>query len=206
MAAPYNFLQFLRFSYSGREIGIDKFKPYTSANEKASLDFSLRGGQLSTIRETGAKFVANITSGEQIGVLADKASIRNPFTGSQNFVPKDENKKSLLITGSIDSALNDRTFISNPITSGTFDAANIDNNYFSASLAASFIAEQKEICPISVGVNNFTFKSNRHDVDDMDFVFFTGYYSEGHFSINVPIFAQDSSEIDFIFFTGSFQG
>ena len=205
MGVPYNQLQRLRFNLSGREIGIDKYKPFTAANEKNDYSIILRGSLFQSVIESG-KFSISILSGQQSSAIKEEGSIKTNFSGAFSFSPSDQSTNNIVISGKVDSALRDLNNFNSVLKSGSFNSCDGDIASSTLHYSASFSGEFREIGKYAVGNFEGNFKSQKHDTSEMDFIFFSGSYYEGHFSMNIPIDVSDKQDIDFIFFTGTYQG
>lgn len=204
MPAPYNQLQRLRYNYSGREIGIEKYKPFTAANEKASYDVAIHGSLFKSVLESG-RFSVSIPSGQQTSAIIDKSNLGILVTGSLVYSPGDVVSGRMVLSGSTTSHPKDEESFTTRINSGIFIDSRYDVSDYNFTLSGSFTGELREVADYSVKASG-NFKSQRHDVEEFDFIFITGSYYEGHVISEVPITGEDIAEFDFIFFTGSYQG
>lgn len=204
MPTPYNQLQNLRFNYSGREIGINSYKPYTFANERASVETVLSSTLIGAIKESGT-VQTSISSGSFVSSIKDSGSLQYVYTGSFVYSPGDIKTSQIVISGNISSSVKDNQTISTVVGSGFFqspvnDTSDIEINFYSNFTGENLVEAETESTISGV------FKYQRSDDEQIDFNFITGSYFEGHYSANHPISGEDIKDIDFIFFTGTYQG
>jgi len=208
MGSPYNHLQQLVFAYSGREIGVDKFKPYTFGNEKAEINLAVYGSMLQ-IPLDSSRVKNSLSSGSFAGMPSDNANFKTNPSGQISSSPSDVEKVKIGITGIKDGHPRDlnRFLIS---VSGEMNRPQGDT--FSRvgfySISGYFKDEPKEIS------NLRTYQSGRVtpariDACPITFLMFTGTYSSGLYvppPQNYPITGVDAPQFTFVFFTGTYQG
>jgi len=203
MGSPYSQLQTLRYNLSGREIGIEKYKPFTVANEKIASSISVDGSLLGSVRESGF-LKAVVSSGEQSSALSDKANLGTLINGIVSDAGGDSSKYGLVISGSFDSTIPDVSNTSSYISSGDFAAPLYDVSRQSFTIVPAFSGEFRELCSYSLKHSHGTFLPYSHDAAEFDFLFFTGSSFAGR--VAQLLSGSDAAEFDLIFFTGSYQG
>jgi hypothetical protein len=208
MGAPYNQLQQLVFAYSGREIGVDKFKPYTFGNEKSDFSLSFYGSMLQMpIGQSRVR--ASLSSGSQIGLVSDRSHFSTRQSGSIASSPADIERYRIGVTGVKDGHPRDLEEISLGIT-GQITRPEVDffSNVGLYSITGTFVNSPKEVVSLNTHPSG-EITSARIDKCSMTFVMFTGTYNSGVYvppPQNYPITGLDSAHITFSFFTGTYQG
>ncbi len=208
MGAPYNQLQQLVFAYSGREIGVDKFKPYTFGNEKAELDVTIYGSML-TMPIEQSRVKTNINSGSQIGLVSDTSRFSSRPSGSITSSPADVERFRIGITGIKNGHPRDLKTISFSLT-GQLNRPELDvfSNVGFYSVSGELAESSREVSSLSI-VPNGEITSARIDKCSMTFAMFTGVYESGLYippPQNYPVTGLDSAHFTFSFFTGTYQG
>lgn len=203
MGSPFGNLQTLRYNYSGREIGINLYKPFTVANEKVSSSISVDGAQLGAVRESGY-LKATVSSGEQVSAPLDRGLLGISIAGLASNAGGGTSTYGIATSGSLDSTVRDTSNLSNSFKSGDFSDPLSDRFSNTFSITQEFVEEFREQCSYSLRGHRGTFSSFSNDAAEFDFLFFTGNSFAGR--VAQLISGDDAAELDFIFFTGSAQG
>lgn len=213
MGAPFNFLQFFLINYSGREIGIAQYKPYTFANEKGNVSVGVYGAMFPVFIEKANITTNPTSSGNQSSALGDIGSVGLNYSGQQVAQPSDVKTFIAGYTGNMPGFPNDTPRYSLSFT-GTQSSAvgDIFNPFGLERLTGLFDSAISETGNrLMNSVNSGNLKRTDRDVCSMTFLFLTGSYSSGAFTpfvppVNHPLTGLDSPIMTFVMFTGTYQG
>lgn len=211
MGSPFNQLQKLDFNLSGREIGIDKYKPYTFEHDRPHLDMGMYASLVFSVADKTSNIDVGIPSGnleksllEEKGIVYSQSGlvVGNGFdifdrtaalTGKVFGHPSDIGNVSFALTGSVDQPLN--------------EASDIDYGWTGGLAAHTY--ESGNFRPVMVTKGNIY--GYGKDASDLDFLFIAGSYQSGHTVPPIPpvLFPETANhfgDVDLLFLTGTYQG
>jgi len=210
MGSPYNYLQQITFSYSGREIGITQYKPYTFGSEEANLSASIRGSLFQAIVESSPQIISNLKSGGLNAALIEKGSLDLKVSGLLTAQPGDETKFKTYVTGNVDGVLADTDrlgiFITGRFDEGLHESMSRFGAYSHTGEFIDFTRDQGRL-KSSFGSGNLV--ALRKDVCSITFLMFSGTYSSGTYvppAANYPFTGTEQASMTFVIFSGSYQG
>jgi hypothetical protein len=211
MGSPFSQLQNLYPNLSGREIGIEKFKPYTFGTDRPALDIGLYGSAIFAVTEQTSDFDVGITSGNLDKGLLEKSDSSyghsGVVVGQPNGIfdniaapsgkkfghPLDVGDFSTVQSGSVDRPLSEYSSMSS-IPSG-------DLEEFTKETGQQFYSR----IPTFGGLHGYD-----KDISDLDFLFITGAYQSGDGPFIPPVLfpttGDEFGNLDFLFITGTYQG
>jgi hypothetical protein len=212
MGSPFNQLQNLSFNLSGREVGIDKFKPYTFGNEKANLEIGYHASLMFSLRELSSSFDVGVPSGNLDKSLLEKGSLYYGTSGE--IVGQSDGLVSNVIaqTGKVfghPSAITDFS----PDVSGNINKPLKEIQSFHQELSLGLLKSH----PKETGQHFRAEMMTRGDIygydreiADLDFLFITGSYQSGDGPFVPPVLYPTTGDefgaMDFLFVTGTYQG
>jgi hypothetical protein len=205
MGAPFNQLQQISVDISSREIGVDKFHPYTFGSEVTSSNFSLSGILYGGPRDSG-KLDLVFKSGSFFGNPKDSGIFSFNLTG--DFFPSDgdANIYNFILSGDIVEPPYDVVSGLSVIISGEWSGVISDINEVNFAFSGNWLEELRETGNFSVTFPSGNILGVLGDNCDVDLFLFTGTYVSGFMSFNRPITGEDLVDLNLFLFTGSYQG
>jgi hypothetical protein len=210
MGSPFDQLQQITVNLSGRDIGVDKYKPYTFGNERVNASVTVAGQIFPAVVDSGNLYI-NFSSGEIKRGLGDEGNFDTTFSGNQEGIPFNIMTGGIHITGLVDGYPSDDA-VFRVTTTGQQSASNIDI----AVLGADFDGRWsgiliEKIDGYAADLRSGALIRNDRDEATFDFLLTTGTVTSGDYTppidpANYPHSGEDQYSFDFTFVTGTYQG
>lgn len=210
MGSPFDQLQQVTVNLSGREIGVDKFKPYTFGNEKVNAEVVLAGQVFPAVVDSGTLGIV-FNTGDVKRALGDDYDYSTVPSGNQEGIPFDNTVNGILITGLKDGFPRD-DYDKSVLVTGKQFADLIDIDVLSATFDGRHSGIiQEQVSAFAGNIRSGSLDGIRDDEASFDFSFLSGTVWSGSFTpaivpVNYPYTGTDQNTMDFEFVTGSYQG
>ena len=210
MGSPFDQLQQIMVNLSGREIGIDKFKPYTFGSERVNAEVTLAGQLFPAVVESGTLGIV-FSSGDVKQAHGDNFNYSSAPSGNQEGIPFDNAINAILITGLQDGFPRD-AYSQSVLITGQQSSDLIDLDLLITSFNARWSGiVQEKITAFAGNIRSGSQRRINEDEGAFDFSFIAGTVDSGSFTpaivpVNYPYTGVDQGTMDFEFVTGSYQG
>lgn len=204
MGSPYNFLQKLSVDISSREIGVDKFHPYTFGSETCFSKFTLSGIVYGGPSDSG-KLDFVFKSGSLIACPKDSGVYTVNLTGGFFPADGDLNIYNFLLSGELFGQSDILSGV-DVVISGEWSGLVSDVSEINFAFSGEWQEDVRETGRFSVAFPSGNIIGLYQDNCDVDLFLFTGVYVSGFMTFNRPITGEDLVNLNLFIFTGSYQG